>query len=180
VQFDEKWSFVGKKEKHCDPDEPADAQQGDNWDHVALDPEHRLVLSVVPGKRTSENARQVVQDFKECTQGRIPNLITTDEYPVYETELLDAYGEVVIPAPTGKPGRPQRHGAQDSGKRSGNQDRFSGDLRHGCRGDGCFGGLDGEHGDQHRFRGTAQRHRPQPQRPESSQDLLFLEGLAGA
>ena len=44
VQFDEKWSFVGKKEKHCDPDKPADARQGDNWDHVAFDPEHRLVV----------------------------------------------------------------------------------------------------------------------------------------
>ena len=28
VQFDEKWSFVGKKEKHCDPDEPADGARG--------------------------------------------------------------------------------------------------------------------------------------------------------
>ena len=24
VQFDEKWSFVAKKEKHCDPDDPTD------------------------------------------------------------------------------------------------------------------------------------------------------------
>ena len=23
MQFDEKWSFVGKKEKHCDPNDPA-------------------------------------------------------------------------------------------------------------------------------------------------------------
>src|SRR4029077_1409243 len=38
AQFDEKWSFVGKKEKHCDPEEPQDAHQGDNWDHVAFDP----------------------------------------------------------------------------------------------------------------------------------------------
>ena len=41
VQFDEKWSFVGKKEKHCHPEQLADRQQGDNWDHVAFDPEHR-------------------------------------------------------------------------------------------------------------------------------------------
>ena len=47
-QFDEKWAFVGKKEKHCDPQDPQDAYQGDNWDHVAYDPEHRLVLAVVP------------------------------------------------------------------------------------------------------------------------------------
>jgi len=31
VQFDAKWSFVGKKEKHCDAADPNDAKQGDNW-----------------------------------------------------------------------------------------------------------------------------------------------------
>jgi IS1 family transposase len=107
VQFDEKWSFVGKKEKHCDLDEPADTRQGDNWDHVAFDPEHRLVVSVVPGKRTSAQVRRLVQDFKQRTRGRIMDLITTDEYPVYATELLEAYGQQIVPARTGKPGRPQ-------------------------------------------------------------------------
>src|SRR5215469_8144311 len=55
VQFDEKWSFVTKKEKHTDPDDPAAPEQGDQWDHVAFDPEHRLVVSVVVGKRTEEH-----------------------------------------------------------------------------------------------------------------------------
>lgn len=105
MQFDEKWAFVGKKEKHCDPADPADAQQGDHWDHVGFDPEHRLVVSVVPGKRTVETVRRLVNDFKERTAGRLPNLITTDEYPAYETEILEAYG-VTTTAP--KRGRPQR------------------------------------------------------------------------
>jgi IS1 family transposase len=99
---------VGKKEKRCDPDNPADAEQGDNWDHVAFDPEHRLVVSVIPGKRTSEKVRQLLNDFKERTEGRLMNLITTDEYPVYETEILEAYGETIVPEPSGKPGRPQK------------------------------------------------------------------------
>jgi IS1 family transposase len=99
---------VGKKEKNCDPDDADDAQQGDNWDHVALDPEHRLVVSVVPGKRTSENAQQLVDDFKERTEGRLMNLITSDEYPVYPTAILEAYGETVVPERTGKPGRPKQ------------------------------------------------------------------------
>ena len=63
VQFDEKWSFVGKKEKHCDPNNPDDAKQGDNWDHVALDPEHRLVVSVVPVRTPCPSARVVVDRF---------------------------------------------------------------------------------------------------------------------
>jgi transposase-like protein len=38
VQMDEKWSFVAKKEKNCDADDPEDRFRGDCWDHVAFDP----------------------------------------------------------------------------------------------------------------------------------------------
>ena len=50
LQIDEKWSFVAKKEKNCDEHDPEDQFRGDCWDHVAFDPEHRLVVSVVPGE----------------------------------------------------------------------------------------------------------------------------------
>ena len=56
VQFDEKWSFVAKKEKHCDRTDPDDDQCGDCWDHVALDAEHRLVVSAIVGRRTEDEA----------------------------------------------------------------------------------------------------------------------------
>lgn len=107
MQYDEKWAFVGKKEQNCDPDDPDDRHQGDHWDHVGFDPEHRLVLSVVPGKRTAENVQHVVNDVKQRMDDRIPNLITTDEYPAYETAILEAYGKEVVPKRTGKPGRPK-------------------------------------------------------------------------
>ena len=107
MQCDEKWAFVGKKEAHCDPDNPDDKLQGDHWDHVALDAEHRLVLSVVPGKRTAENVQALLQDVKDRLDGRTPNPITTDEYPAYEAAVLRAFGEEVVPEPTGKPGRPR-------------------------------------------------------------------------
>jgi IS1 family transposase len=107
VQLDEKWSFVGKKEKHCDPDNPADARMGDNWDHVAFDPEHRLVVSVIPGKRTVQKTRALIQDFKKRTGGRMMNLITTDEYRPYPQAILEAYGECVVAPRTGRPGRPR-------------------------------------------------------------------------
>jgi IS1 family transposase len=93
VQLDEKWSFVTKKQKHCQDDDPANACCGDCWDHVALDPEHRLVLSVVVGKRTEANARQVVQELYERTDGRPLNLITSDEYPAYATAIAAVYAE---------------------------------------------------------------------------------------
>ena len=107
VQFDEKWAFVDKKQKHCDPDDPADAKRGDDWDHVAFDPVHRVVVSVIPGKRTAENVEALVEDFKTRTGGRMMDLIVTDEYPSYEVAILHAYGERVTPPPTGKRGRPR-------------------------------------------------------------------------
>ncbi len=98
IQFDEKWAFVYKKEKHCDPLEEKDQHRGDNWDHVAFDPTHRLVLEVVPGKRSRQGVRQVVQAAKRRTGGRILRLLTSDEFSAYREEILSAYG-VQEPAP---------------------------------------------------------------------------------
>ena len=98
---------MSKKRKHCDNDVPQDSRQGDNWDHVAYDPEHRLVVSVVPGKRTAKNIEKLVFDFKKRTDGRIMNLITSDEYRAYKKAILKAYGRNTTVAHTGKRGRPK-------------------------------------------------------------------------
>src|SRR4051812_45677781 len=87
VQLDEKWAFVAKKQKNCDPTDPADAHRGDYWDHVAYDPEHRLVLAVIPGARTRENAEAITAALKRRLGDVAPALITTDEAPVYETAI---------------------------------------------------------------------------------------------
>ena len=105
MQFDEKWDFVAKKERNREPDE---THAGDCWDHVALDPESRLVVSLVVGKRTAEAAAQVVQDFHRRTGGRVMRLITSDEYPAYPDAIRAAYGQVVTPPRTGRPGRPRQ------------------------------------------------------------------------
>ena len=108
VQFDETWSFVAKKEKNCDPDDPADAQKGDWWDHVGYDPEHRLVVSVVPGARNGENAEEVVADFKRRTGGRPMDLITSDEHRPYKEAMRQAYGVEATVTPSGLPVRAPR------------------------------------------------------------------------
>jgi IS1 family transposase len=102
VQMDEKWSFVGKKQANCNAE---DLQQGDCWDHVAFDPEHRLVLSVLPAKRSTDSVVKLVEDFKRRTGGRIMNLITTDELPAYQVAILRVYGHRVVPLKQYKPGR---------------------------------------------------------------------------
>jgi IS1 family transposase len=107
LQFDEKWAFVYKKEKHCDPRDVGDGYCGDNWDHVALDSEHRLVLEVVPGKRTGKRVRQLVAAAKRRTGGRRMRLLTRDEYKPYRREILAAYGVKEPGVRTGKRGRPR-------------------------------------------------------------------------
>jgi IS1 family transposase len=72
-----------------------------------LDPEHRLVVAAVPGARTIENTEALVGEFRRRTGGRLMDLMTSDDYPAYETAILHAYGETVTPPRTGKPGRPK-------------------------------------------------------------------------
>jgi hypothetical protein len=108
VQFDEKWSFVGKKEKRCDRGDPADDGCGDCWDHVALDAEHRLVLSVVPGRQSEEHAQLVVEDVHRRTGGRPLSLFTSDENPAYAAALLEVYGVERARRRKGKRGRPPK------------------------------------------------------------------------
>src|SRR5262249_10003626 len=105
VQFDEKWSFVSKKQEHCDPNNPADAQRGDWWDHTAIDPEHKLVLCVVPGARDAENVEAVVADVKQRTEGRTLRLMTSDDYPAYKVAIQQIYGQEVTTTPSGRASR---------------------------------------------------------------------------
>ena len=98
LQLDEKWSFVQKKEKNCAPDPPGEPTCGDNWDHIAYDPEHRLVLAVVNGKRSHLHVRAALAKVKRIMGGRVPRLVLTDEYRAYKEELLYVFG-VKIPVP---------------------------------------------------------------------------------
>jgi IS1 family transposase len=104
VQLDEKWSYVYKKQAHCDPNDPADDQHGDWWDHVAYDPEHKLVLVVVPGARGAEEAEAVVIEVYCRTEARDLHF-TSDAYPVYEEAIRQVYGQEVTTTPTGRPVR---------------------------------------------------------------------------
>lgn len=97
---------MAKKEKNCDRGQEADDFQGDCWDHLAFDPEHRLVVSLTCGRRTEELTFNLVADFYERTGGRVMDVMITDEYATYAAAIREVYGEEVVPARTGKPGRP--------------------------------------------------------------------------
>lgn len=72
VQFDEKWAFVEKKQKHCDPSAPEDDDKGDQWDHTAIDVGSRFIVSLAVGKRDGETLKEVVRDFADRTGGSPP------------------------------------------------------------------------------------------------------------
>jgi IS1 family transposase len=114
VQFDEEWSFVAKKEAHCDRDDPADTHKGDWWDHVAYDPEHRLVVAVEPGARDGEAVEAVVEEFRRRTEGRPMRLITSDEHRPYKGAILRAYGVEATTTPGGRSVRAPRMAAPPS------------------------------------------------------------------
>jgi len=107
VQFDEQWAFVGKKQKHGDPGDPADSEQGDNWDHVAFDPTHRLVVRGVPGTRTAGKTDALLQDGHRRTGGCMLDLMVSDAYPAYTPAILHTYGETITLPRTGKTGSAQ-------------------------------------------------------------------------
>jgi hypothetical protein len=82
----------GKKDKNCDPLDPDDAFQGSYWDHVIIDPESKLIVSLVVGRRNADTVVQVFTDFYDRTGGYLPEVIMTDGYGVYETVIIDTCG----------------------------------------------------------------------------------------
>lgn len=109
MQLDEKWSFVAKKQAHCDVEQDrADHQKGDCWDHLAFDPEHRLVLDVEFGKRSATQVLALLKRVKTRLADRTPRLVTSDEFPSYATLLPRVWPGAQPPL---KPdGRRPRHG----------------------------------------------------------------------
>ena len=73
-----------------------------------MDPEARLIVSLVVGKRTAERTQALVRDFRERTGHRVMRLMTSDEYSAYPDAIRVAYGQVVVPPRTGRPGRPRK------------------------------------------------------------------------
>jgi IS1 family transposase/transposase-like protein len=105
IQFDEQWSFVKKKQKNCDPEEVH--QAGDFWDHTAISPDSKFIVSLVVGKRTQEQTQALVSDTQSRLQkGHLP-LLFSDGYEGYEPSILEAFGRRYAAPKSGSAGRPR-------------------------------------------------------------------------
>lgn len=49
-------------------------------------------MSVICGRRSLNETRSLLHDFKKRTDGRLPDLFTSDELANYKTVLLETYG----------------------------------------------------------------------------------------
>jgi hypothetical protein len=59
---------------------------------VIIDPETKLIVSLVVGRRNADTVVAVFTDFYDRTGGALPELIMSDAYAVYEAVVLDTYG----------------------------------------------------------------------------------------
>jgi IS1 family transposase/transposase-like protein len=105
IQFDEQGSFVKKKQKHCGPEESH--QAGDFWDHTAMAPESKLIVSLVVGKRTQEQTQALVSDTQSRLQKSHLPALFSDGYDGYEPAILEAFGRRYAAPKTGLTGRPR-------------------------------------------------------------------------
>jgi IS1 family transposase len=101
---------VYQKEASCDPLDPLDRLRGDDWDHTAVDPESRLLLALVPGKRDGPTCERLIRQVRDRTGGRTDVLITSDEHAPYQTAIHKAYGVEQPQARRPGPGRPPKPG----------------------------------------------------------------------
>ncbi len=96
---------MSKKQKNCNPEETD--QAGDFWDHTAITPDSKLIVSLVVGKRTKDQTQELVNDTHSRLQkGYLPALFS-DGYEGYEPSILQAFGRRYKALQTSSAGRPR-------------------------------------------------------------------------
>ena len=172
--------------------DPLDRLRGDDWDHTAVDPESRLLLALVPGKRDGATCERLIRQVHDRTGGRADLLLTSDEHAPYETAIREVYG-VEPPRPRrpgpGRPPKPVKVVPADLCYATVRKRREKGRVVEVVR-TLVFGTLyllgrpaeaiDGEHDDQHVVRGAEQRDGSASELAEAPQDLRVLEGPGDA
>ena len=105
VQLDELWTFVRKKEKMLSEWEKLHTQYGDNWIWIAFDPIHKLVVAMVIGDRTEEEAVGLLSRLRARLIEACLPLFASDALPHYASAILQVFGKWVQPERQGDRGR---------------------------------------------------------------------------
>jgi DNA-binding transcriptional ArsR family regulator len=106
AQVDELWTFVKKKQAHCQPTDPPDVGDRWIWRAIAL-PSRLRVVSYLSQERSEVEATEFLAQFKARTAGRAP-LFTSDKLPAYVKALIANYSTPEPPPLKRGRGRPRK------------------------------------------------------------------------
>jgi len=107
IQCDEKWSYAVKKQRHLTQKDDI-TQAGDRWDINSIDPQTKLLISLVPGSRSVENVQQLMTDTASRLAPDAPKpAFFTDGAPFYPDLILQTFGHYYVPPRTYTRGRPK-------------------------------------------------------------------------
>ena len=90
VQADEIWSFTYAKEKNVKRAKAAPPEAGDTWTWLAMDADHKLVISWAIGPRDLGTAYGLMADLAERLVNRVQ--MTTDGLASYVPAVEDVFG----------------------------------------------------------------------------------------
>lgn len=88
IEFDEIWSYVGKKQRRV---QPGEVDKGDRYTFIALDATRKAIISHVTGKRNEATTRAFVNDVWERIVNR-PQ-ITSDGWGPYIEAVAECFGD---------------------------------------------------------------------------------------
>lgn len=91
IEMDEIWSFVGKKQHRCGPNDPS--EWGDNYTFVAMARASRLVISYLTGPRDGTTTFVFTYDMKSrlvTTPNRVQ--VSSDGFQPYIPAMRAAFG----------------------------------------------------------------------------------------
>jgi IS1 family transposase len=101
VQADEIWGFIGKKKSHKKPEEENGDSLGDCYCWAAVERGSKLVLAFAVGRRTANNAMELMGKVRRATSPESRFQLTTDGFSAYlpavDEMLMDRcdYGQLV-------------------------------------------------------------------------------------
>ena len=85
LEFDEIWSFVGKKQGRLSPSERRLSRIGDQYCFIALERTTRLVVAWNLGKRDEPTTSDFITKVRDATSG--PCRVSTDAFPAYQPAI---------------------------------------------------------------------------------------------
>ena len=91
LEFDELWSFIGKKEKRVRPED--DQNMGDCYTFVAIERNSKLVVNIAMGKRNQATTDVFVEGVRQAMAPGSEVQVATDGFAPYKSAITTTLGD---------------------------------------------------------------------------------------